>query len=122
MSTMFGKYISKTQSIVTYFPTFFVSIFATYAIHVRVILGRWPIVYKDNPENIFLNFHEWFLIISFYLALAAIVVWPFLSIYLLFGKCYKQFLKNLIIFTIPLVIFILVNLYDNSGYIEWFWD
>jgi hypothetical protein len=122
MNTKLGKYILKAQSISTYFPVFFVAFFTTYAIHVRILLGRWPTVYNDNPINFFLNIHEWFLIIFLYSALAAIVVWPFFSIYLLWKKCYTRFLKTLIIFLFPLVIFILINMYDTSGYIEWFWD
>lgn len=122
MNPNFIEFISKFQSTIRYVPSCFLFVFITFAIHVRLLLGRWPIVYKDNPDNIFITLHEWVLVAAFYSTFAAIITWPILSIPLLRIKAHKLFIKSWLIFLSPLLILVLINLYDRSGYIEWFWD
>jgi len=36
-------------------PLLFVTVQLLHAVHLRLLLGRWPIVYRDNPEGFLLR-------------------------------------------------------------------
>src|SRR5512143_1714165 len=47
-----------------------------HAMHARFYLGRWPVVYQDDPQSWLLTVHEYGLIApAFYLCLFGIPVW-----------------------------------------------
>ena len=40
-------------------PAAFTAFLLLHALHVRLSLGRWPVVYRDNPSTPLLRFHEY---------------------------------------------------------------
>lgn len=98
------------------------STLAIYAIRVRTVLGHWPVVYRDNPSDIILKTIEYSFPIFYWLMVLAIYIWPVLLLLMLWKKRNRRLLYNVFLFIIPIALFVLANIYDRTGFFEWFWD
>jgi hypothetical protein len=96
-----------------------------HALHVRVYLERWPVVYKDCPETLALQLHEYALIVpAFYVSLFGVPLSVssgavFASIGLL---RWRAFLGQLSLIIAGIVGIVLLVKFDATGYVEWFLD
>jgi hypothetical protein len=106
-------------------PAAFATALALHAIHVRLYLGRWPIVYRDNPSSLLLSVHENGLLgPALYGALFGIPLWFLLNVVLaLYGSRPRRASAWQALLIIgALVALVLFAKYDPTGYWEWFLD
>jgi hypothetical protein len=122
MTNKFQDIVLKTHLFITAIPGCFTLVFISYLLHVRLNLGRWPLVVQDNPTNLFLDIHEWSFVILLYTTLVSIIIWPILSAFLFFVKRYKLLLMRSFVFTFPLILSCLAIITDKTGVVEWFFD
>jgi hypothetical protein len=96
-----------------------------HAIHVRLYLGRWPVVYRDEPQSLLLSIHEYGLIApTFYLCLFGVPTWLLGWTVLLACRLApaKRFTWQLAFIVVGLLGMVLLATYDPTGYMEWFVD
>ncbi len=122
MTNKFQEIVLKTHLAITATPGCFALIFLSYMLHIRLNLGRWPVVLQDNPSSLFLDIHEWSLVIFLYTTLVSIIIWPILSAFLFFINRYKLLFIRSLVFTLPLALSCLVIMTDKTGVVEWFLD
>jgi hypothetical protein len=106
-------------------PVAFATALALHAIHVRVYLGRWPIVYRDNPSSLLLNVHEYGLLVpTLYVALLGIPLWFLLSVVLALcgSRPRRASAWQALLIVGAVVALVLFGKCDPTGYWEWFLD
>jgi hypothetical protein len=106
-------------------PGAFTTFLILHAAHVRLYLGRWPVVYRDNPSTLLLRLHEYGLLApSFYFALFGVPLWFLLSVVLAFGggRPRRAVVRQALLIAAALSVLFLVGKLDPTGYIEWFLD
>lgn len=106
-------------------PAALLSVALLHAVHLRSYLGRWPVVYRDNPETLLLRIHEYgFLMPAFYGSLFGVPTW-LLTGAMLVGTGlleWRVFRNQIGLILAGIVGVILLVTLDPSGYVEWFLD
>ena len=106
-------------------PAAFATALALHAIHVRLHLGRWPIVYRDNPSSLLLTLHEYCLLVpTLYVALFGIPLWFLLSLVLALcgSRPRRATAWQALLIVGAMVALVLFAKHDPTGYLEWFLD
>jgi len=102
-------------------PCILFMIMVAQALHLRFVLGRWPIVYKDEPNTPLLFFHEYFLLAPmFYIALLSIPGFLVAGTIAQAGR--RTFLGQMVLMLLGIIALVIFFKYDRTGYIEWFMD
>jgi hypothetical protein len=106
-------------------PTALLAILLLHALHVRAYLGRWPVVYRDDPQTLLLQIHEHGLLMP--------VLWGSLfgvPLWLLSGAVlaatgllrWRVFRGQVWLILAGIAGVILLATLDPTGYVEWFLD
>ncbi|MEK8019716.1 MAG: hypothetical protein VSS75_022815 [Candidatus Parabeggiatoa sp.] len=94
----------------------------TFGLHIRFFLGRWPVVFRDNPESILITIHSWITIISLAALYFSLPLWIILMIVLTFNLNKLSLNSKMVIYSLGWTSWWLINNYDHFGFLEWFWD
>lgn len=106
-------------------PVAFLAFVLLHALHVRLYLGRWPVVYQDNPESLLLHIHEYGLLMpTFYLSLYGVPTWLVLGatlggLGLVRGRIFHEQLAFMLAGILGVALLLAL---DPTGYVEWFLD
>jgi hypothetical protein len=106
-------------------PLLFVVIQMFHAIHIRILLGRWPVVYRDNPESVLLRIHEYGLLFPVvYAAIFGVPLWAALSLLvaLLLPSARWTIARQVGLVGVGVAALVLFWKFDPTGYVEWFLD
>jgi hypothetical protein len=106
-------------------PVAFLAVVLLHAMHVRIYLGRWPVVYRDNPESLFLHIHEYgFLVPALYGALCGVPLWMLSGAILVVAGLlqWRVWGHQLGLMLAGMIGVILFLWFDPTGYVEWFLD
>ncbi|OQX17664.1 MAG: hypothetical protein BWK76_10000 [Desulfobulbaceae bacterium A2] len=96
----------------------------THALHVRLLLGRWPLVYRDDPHTTLLAVHDYALLLLFFLNGAAIplgLVWGLVT-WRLAVISRRTWLGQVALLGLGVTAIAAWGRYDGSGYIAWLLD
>jgi hypothetical protein len=103
-------------------PALTLAAMMTLALHVRILLGHWPVVYRDSPDGALLGLH---IRAAGYLLWSSMITAPFWLLSLIAAVLTKQrrtALTMVLLFLIPSLIFGSWFWFDPGGFIEWFLD
>ena len=106
-------------------PALFLGIVLLHALHVRLYLGRWPVVYRDTPKTALLSVHEYGLMMPiFYLSLFGVPFWLVIGTALVAAGMMQGriFRKQLALIVAGIGAVALLVALDPTGYVEWFLD
>jgi len=107
-------------------PAALLAVALLHALHLRIYLGRWPVVYRDNnPETLLLRIHECgFLVPALYGSFFGVPVWLLIGAILVATRLleWRVFRKQIGLMLAGIVGVILFVALDPSGYVEWFLD
>jgi hypothetical protein len=106
-------------------PALFLGLVLLHALHVRLFLGRWPIVYRDTPQSLLLWVHEYGLIMpTFYLSLFGVPFWAVVgAVFVALGLAQgRSFVYQLGLMVTGIGGLALLVALDPTGYVEWFLD
>lgn len=104
--------------------SFFVSL-VLFALHIRLYLGRWPVVYRDTPQTWLLSLHEYGLVVpTLYLAVYGLPVWLVVAPIILGfrrmpTRAFKRQVASILIGILGVVLLVVA---DPTGFVEWFLD
>ena len=96
-----------------------------HAAHLRLLLGRWPVVYRDTPDTALLNFHFYGLFMpALYLSLIGVPLWLVTGairggLGLVRGRMFQLQFLLMAGGIIGVTVF---ALFDPTGYVEWLLD
>jgi hypothetical protein len=96
--------------------------FLIFFAHVRLTLGRWPVVYRDNPHGGLIDVEQVLATLTYLAAVAALVLWPVASglAALFLGR--SIFFRRLFVFLAGWALLYSLFVFDPTGSIEWFVD
>ena len=106
-------------------PAALLAVVLLHALHVRTYLGRWPVVYRDNPETLLLRIHEeGFLVPALYGSLFGVPLWLLSGALLAAAGLlrWRVFRDQLGLMLAGIVGVILLVTLDPTGYVQWFLD
>lgn len=106
-------------------PSLFVMVQLLHAVHLRLLLGRWPVVYRDNPESALLRVHEDGLLFPvFYAGFFGVPMWAALSavVAVLLPSARPTIGRQAGLVCLGLFALALFWTFDPTGYVEWFLD
>jgi hypothetical protein len=113
---------NRCSVLLTALPLVAALAFLVFFVHIRFTLGRWPVVYRDDPQG-WLIHAEGFLATQAYLAaLVSIVLWPVASglAALFLGR--SIFFRRLFVFLAGWALLYSLFAFDPTGSVEWFLD
>jgi hypothetical protein len=95
-----------------------------HALHLRLLLGRWPRVYRDNPDNYFLRIHDAALHLLFIATVCSVTFWVALSLIgpLLLPSAHGTILRQAGLMALRVLSPVLVWNLDPTAYILWLAD
>jgi hypothetical protein len=113
---------NRTSMLLTALPLASALAFLIFFAHVRFTLGRWPVVYRDNPHGWLVSVEEVLATLTYLAAVAALVLWPVASglAALLLGRWI--FFRRLFLFLAGWALVCSLFVFDPTGSIEWFLD
>ncbi len=114
--------INYLSWIITFLPFITITIFMTFGLHIRFFLGRWPVVFRDNPESILITIHTWITIIFLAALYFSLPLWIILMIALAFKANKLPLNSKLVIYSLGWASWFFIHYYDPFGFFEWFWD
>lgn len=106
-------------------PAALLAVVLLHALHVRFHLGRWPVVYRDNPETLLLRLHEeCFLVPALYASLFGVPFWLPTGVILAAAGVlrWRVFRDQVGLILAGIAGVILLVTLDPTGYVEWFLD
>jgi hypothetical protein len=96
-----------------------------HAVEVRLHLGRWPIVYRDDPRSWLLSLHEYGVLApTFYWSLFGVPAWLLGAAVLSGFRAVARgaLTRQLAIIIIGILGIVLLVVADPTGYMEWLLD
>jgi hypothetical protein len=121
----FDKIAAGTARVLAIVPPLLLAIVLLHAVHVRVLLGRWPVVYRDSPNSFLLKVHEYGLFVpTFFGTIFGTPVWAVLVAVLLVRRStpLNDVLRQALLIGVGIGGLLLFNALDPTGYVEWFLD
>lgn len=124
-SSLWRSRVARLGWVMASGPAVLLAVALLHALHLRVYLGRWPIVYTDHPETLLLRIHEQGLLLpALYGSLFGGPLW-LLSGALLAGtgllswRVFRDQLGFMLAGIVGVMLFVIL---DPTGYVEWFLD
>jgi hypothetical protein len=71
----FDVIVVQTSRILSLVPLALLVLLVSHALHVRLFLGRWPVVYRDEPDSFLLNVHQRAIIAAAFATYFGMPVW-----------------------------------------------
>jgi hypothetical protein len=121
----FDKIAAGTSRVLAIVPPMLLATVLLHAVHVRVVLGRWPVVYRDSPHSFLLKVHEYALLVpAFYGTIFGTPAWALLVAVLLVRRSVPltDVLRQALLIGVGIGGLLLFNALDSTGYVEWFLD
>jgi hypothetical protein len=116
---------SRASTVLAFAPVALLVTLITHAVHVRAILGRWPVVYRDSPQSLLLSAHEQALLLPLvYVVLFGTPVWVVASALRLkrghtsTGRVAREAGCNLA----ASATIVVLAAADGTGYVDWLLD
>ena len=108
--------------LLTALPLAAAAAFLVFFLHIRLTLGRWPVVYRDDPRGWLISVEEVLATLTYLAAVAAVALWPIASglTGLFLGRAI--FLRRLVVFLAGWVLLYVLFSFDPTGSVEWFLD
>jgi hypothetical protein len=106
-------------------PAAFLAILLLHALHVRAYLGRWPVVYRDDPQTLLLQIHEYGLLVpALWGSLFGVPLWLLSGAILAATGLlrWRVFRGQLWLILAGIAAVMLLAKLDPTGYVEWFLD
>ena len=105
-------------------PAALLALLLLHAVHVRLVLGRWPRVYQDNPDTLLLRLHESVLVPFFIVTFSGVLLWGALSavVALLLPSARVTILRQACVIGVAVLLLVLFWNLDTTGYIAWLAD
>jgi hypothetical protein len=113
---------NRSSMLLTALPLLSALAFLIFFAHVRLTLGRWPVVYRDNPHGWLISAEGVLATLTYFAAVAALVLWPVVSglAGLFLGR--SIVFRRLFVFLAGWALLCSLFAFDPTGSIEWFLD
>ena len=120
----FDAIVVQTSRILSLVPLAVLVLVVSHALHVRLFLGRWPVVYRDEPDSFLLNVHARAIIAGVFATYYGMPAWAAAVVVgVVRGQApAREIAAHIAGIAAGLGGLLLLAAVDRTGYFEWFID